>query len=136
MKLMIDRVMLAVLVIVVAVLVVTSIPFLSGQSLEGRMLRVHMMASGVLVVGLPIFALAWTLRVINRAASGSIQRIGFWLVLVTGLMTTATMFVCMLPIASTTEMKSLMHWHGYFGFAMIPATVVLLLGSWKWRRAS
>lgn len=136
MKKTIDRIMLAALTIVVAVLVATSLPTLSGHHLSGTTLRIHMMASGALVIGLPIFAVYWILRCINPSSSGFVQRTGYWFVLTTGLLSIATAFACMLPIASTAQMKQLMLWHGYIGFTMVPAIILILIGARIWGQSS
>ena len=125
--------LLAILLIVIA-LAVTAVPSIQGEPLGGNMLLLHMMASGALVFALPIYALFFVWRHLNRASATATQRMGFWLLILTGLITTATVFACMMPIASTDTMHELISWHGYAGFAMVPAVFVLLWGVSRTRR--
>ncbi len=134
MKTWIDRILLLVVLAVVIVLSATAAAWLAGGRLQGSMLRLHMMASGVLVITLPLFALSSLWRNISRVDSGGLQKLGFWSLVVTGLATIATVFACMLPIPSTDQMHSLILLHGYAGFAMVPALALLLLGTSRWRR--
>ena len=87
-----------------------------------------------MVIALPLFVLVYLPRSISRFASGSLQRLGFWSLVVTGLVTTATVFACMLPVPSTDQMRQLIQLHGYAGFAMVPAVALLLVGASRWRR--
>jgi flagellar biogenesis protein FliO len=94
----------------------------------------HMYASGALVFVLPLFALYWLFRCLNSAASGGVQRLGFWLLIITGTLTIATVFVCMLPVPSTEQMEQLIELHGYAGFAMVPALLLVVIGEYLYRR--
>lgn len=134
MKLWIDRIFLVALVAIIFVLTVTALPVLGGGHLEGPMLLLHMMASGALVIVLPLFALFYLGRSISRFKSGGAERLGFWSLLITGLLTIVTVFVCMLPLPSTETMHQLIAIHRYAGFAMVPAVVLLVLGASRWRR--
>mgnify|MGYP003662959601 CR=1 FL=1 len=122
------------ILLVVLLLTATAVPSLQGQPLGGIALLVHMMASGVLVFALPIYGIVFLWRHIDVRVASAMQRTGFWLVLVTGLATTATVFACMLPIASTETMHELIRWHGYAGFAMVPAVALLVWGVSRSRR--
>jgi hypothetical protein len=134
MKLWIERILLIAITAIISVLTVTALPVLSGGQLTGQTLLLHMFASGALVFALPIFALFYLGRSINRLRSGGLQRIGFWSLVLTGLITIATVFIAMLPIPSTQQMHQLLDVHGYAGFAMVPALVLLLVGASRWRR--
>ncbi len=134
MRLWIDRIFLVAIVAMIFVLAVTALPALGGGHLEGPMLLLHMMASGALVIVLPLFALFYLGRSLSRFKSGGLQRLGFWSLIITGLLTIVTVFVCMLPLPSTETMHELIVIHGYAGFAMVPAVVVLVLGASRWRR--
>lgn len=134
MRLWIDRIFMVALVAIIFVLTVTALPVLGGGHLGGPTLLLHMMASGALVIILPLFALFFVLRCISRLKSGGLQRLGFWLLLISGLLTIATVFLCMLPLPSTETMHQLISVHGYAGFAMVPAVVVFVLGASRWRR--
>ena len=123
------------LALVVIVLTVTSVPALASDHLGGTMLMAHMAASGALVFGLPVLAWVGLNKVTQRRASGSAERIGFWAVLLTGWLSIATVFACMLPVFGTDAMHHLIELHGYAGFAMVPATVLLLVGVIFFRKA-
>lgn len=120
--------------LIVALLTATAFPSLQGETLGGPALLFHMMASGALVFALPLYALFFLGRHISLSAVNSMQRVGFWLLLITGLVTTATVFACMMPIASTQTMHELIAWHGYAGFAMVPALALLIWGVSRTRR--
>jgi hypothetical protein len=128
MRLWIDRILLAAVTAAIVVLTATALPVLAGGHLEGLLLLGHMMASGLLVAALPLLALDFLVRNLSRFASGPWQRLGYWTLLLTGVVTIATIFACMLPIASTEQMHQLVGVHRYAGFAMVPAIVVLLVG--------
>ena len=134
MKTWVDRLLLIALTLFVVLLTLTALPSLFYGHLGGTMLLAHMLVSGAFVFLLPVFALLWTWRHISRFTSGTMQRIGFWAVIFTGFLTIATVFVCMLPYPSTDQMRQLIHWHGYAGFAIVPALALLLWGTLRWRR--
>ncbi|NNE00139.1 MAG: hypothetical protein HKN47_22700 [Pirellulaceae bacterium] len=134
MKIWIDRILIFALVVVLAVLTATALPVLFGGHLGGMWLLAHMIASGALVFGLPVVALIWMWPNLSSHTSGAIQRLGFWSLITTGLLTIATVGACMLPFPSTETMHQLIQWHGYAGFAMVPALAVLLWGIARWRR--
>lgn len=134
MKTWIDRILLLAIVAIVAALTATALPVLAGHHLGGTVLLLHMMASGALVFALPAAGLFWLSRYLNQHASNTIGRWGFWLTIATGLATIGTVFACMLPYPSTDTMHQLIKWHGWAGFAMVPAVVLLLFGSLRWRR--
>ncbi len=134
MKTWVDLILLLGILVVVAVLTITAIPALAGHHLGGTMLLVHMMASGALVFALPVAGILWLTRALGDAESSSLQRWGFWLMITTGFATIATVFFCMLPYPSTDTMHQLIALHGWAGFAMVPAVVLLVVGSLRWRR--
>lgn len=136
MLLWIDRLLIAALVIVVAILAATSMSAIGGNTLGGQTLLAHMMASGVLVIGLPIFALFFLRYFSGRDRISVLQSLGYFVTVGMGLVTIATVFLCMLPIPSTHQMHSLMSIHGWAGFAMIPAIAVMLIGLRITRSAS
>lgn len=120
------RILVAIaLLVTVAALLVTSI---GTHPLHSSMLMAHMFASGAFVFVLPLFAIAWLWRMVDTANRGGWVRAGYWLLLVTGFVTTGTMFLSMLPIASTDHLKKLISIHGYAGFAMVAAAVVFAIG--------
>lgn len=132
----IDRLLLIALCLVVTVLTVTALPSLSGATLGGGWLLVHMMASGALVIGMPLFALAFLRHFFGGTSLAPSQQLGYLTTLATGLLTIATVFLCMLPIPSTNQMHELMKVHGWAGFAMVPAVLLLLAGVKATRSAS
>ncbi len=113
---------------IVAVLAFTSLPFFGGHHLQGPGLKLHMLASGALVCVLPLFAVWLLSRNMSRMTSSGVQRLGYWSVVISGLITILTMFLCMLPYPSTERMHQLIQWHGYAGFAMVPAVLLVLVG--------
>jgi membrane protease YdiL (CAAX protease family) len=135
MQVWIDRIFLLAITVFVAVLAATSLPVVLGEGhLDGLKLLLHMMASGGLVVVLPLYALHNLTRATNRKRSGGLQRLGFWLLMLAGLVSIGTMFLCMLPLASTEQMHQLVELHRYAGFAAVAAVVLLLIGTSRWRR--
>jgi len=134
MRLWIERIFLIAITAIIAVLTLTALPVLQEGHLGGALLLLHMMASGALVIVLPLFALIYIGRSISRFNSGGLQRLGFWSLVVTGLLTIATVFACMLPVPSTDQMHQLIQLHRYAGFAMVPAVALLLVGTSRWRR--
>ncbi|MCC9603068.1 hypothetical protein LOC67_21170 [Stieleria sp. JC731] len=132
----IDRFLIACLIIVVGVLTITSLPALGGQTLGGQMLMAHMMASGALVFGLPVFAFAMLRYLTPRYQTSWTHVIGYLSTLVAGLLTIASVFYCMLPIPSTSQMHEMMHVHKLAGLAMTPAILVMLVGFYFTRSAS
>jgi hypothetical protein len=133
-RILIERILPIALFLLVFGATATSIVVFIDGHVGGFMLLVHMVASSGLVFAMPIFALLWLFRCLDHNASGSMERWGYWLMIVTGLLTIITVFVCMLPFPSTEQMETLITLHGYAGFAMVPALVVLLIGSARWRR--
>lgn len=128
MKRWIDRILLIALAVVVAMLAGTALPVLGGGHLSGNWLLAHMTASGALVFALPVIAIGGLWRYLDVEAAGSLQRWGFWAVVLSGFLTIATVFGCMLPLPSTSDMETLIFLHRYAGWAMVPATLALLLG--------
>lgn len=124
----IDRFLTLALVVVVIVLTVTAMPSLAGEPLHGRILMAHMAASGAMVFLLPAYAIIGLIRMSQNAASSTLRTIGFWGLVATGLLTIATVFACMLPIASTDQMHSLILLHGLAGYATAVAAIVMIVG--------
>ena len=145
----IDRILMTALVIVVGLLAATALPFLSGKPLEGDILLMHMLVSGALVIGLPILAIAFLRYLLpstltspseilasdpeiegpkNSRFGRSVFQFGYLTTVLTGLLTIATVFACMLPVPSTEQMHTLIWAHGWAGFAMIPGVLFLLIG--------
>ncbi|MAP07306.1 MAG: hypothetical protein CMM00_00265 [Rhodopirellula sp.] len=123
---LIRNVSLLVLVIATGALVATALPTLWGGHLGGATLRFHMMASGAVVVLLPVYAIA---RLLMRRlpATESVMEMGaFRTLLIFGIATIATMFVCMLPVASTDTMHELVELHGWAGLAMAAAIAAVV----------
>jgi hypothetical protein len=135
MKWLIDRILPIAVLVLVAAGTATAIPVFTEGHVGGTMLLAHMVGSSGLVFVLPVFAVFWLLRCIDHRASDRMERIGFWLLIVSGLLTIATVFACMLPYPSTDQMEKLVALHGYAGFAMVPALVILLAGMARSRRA-
>lgn len=129
MMIWISRLLTCVVLGVVALLTLSALPSLSGDELSGKVLIAHMSLSGVLVVFLPIFAIVILSTKKLSREKRLIRGIGFWGLVGTGLLTIATVFLCMLPVASTEEMHKLILWHGRFGYAMALLGILFLLAS-------
>ena len=129
-----DRIFLLGLLLIVAALAVTAAPAVPEGPLGGSALLLHMMASGALVFVLPLYALVYVGRNLRSERSSGMQRLGFWLLVLSGVLTIGSIFLCMLPIASTEQMHELIRVHRYAGFAMVPAVALLAMGVSRWRR--
>jgi hypothetical protein len=134
MRIWISRILLIVLAVIIAALAATALPALSEGHFGGVPLLLHTMAGGALVFALPLFALVYLPRSISRLKSSGIERFGFWSLIVTGLLTILTVFLCMLPIPGTEQMQTLIEIHTYAGFAMVPAVALVVVGASRWRR--
>ncbi|MEL6108834.1 MAG: hypothetical protein AAFU85_22730 [Planctomycetota bacterium] len=122
----IHRILMIALLLAVGALAATAVPALGGGDLSGPFLLAHMFASGVLVIGLPVFALIFLLHLVSPRS-----RTLYWSyvgILASGVATIATVFLCMLPIPSTEQMHELITIHGWAGFAMVPAVIVFAIG--------
>ncbi len=128
MKRWIDRLLLAAVTVLIAVLAVTTLPWILGGHFAGKWLLAHMAASGALVFALPLLGLSLLWRNLGGGNSGFAERVGYWLLIISGLTTIATVFLCMLPLPSTDQMHGLVVLHTYAGFAMVPASLLLVLG--------
>src|SRR6056297_1663538 len=93
--------------VIVTVLTVTALPAVAAGPLDGTMLMAHMAASGALVFALPVLGLAGLGVMIRPGKSVPSERVGFWAVLLTGWLSIATVFLCMLPIVGTEAMHGL-----------------------------
>ena len=102
----IERCCVLALTIIVGALAITGLAPLVGMKMENSVLLVHMMASGVFVVGLP-----FTMLILLRhffAKNAFISWLAYLVLTTAGLITIATVFVCMFPVASTEMMHQLM----------------------------
>ncbi|TWT67513.1 hypothetical protein [Allorhodopirellula solitaria] len=113
------------LLVLVAALLVTS---LGPHPLHGNTLMAHMLASGAFVAVLPLFAIAWLWPMSDPAKRVVLTRVGYWTLLLTGFLTTVTMFLSMLPMAGTETLHELIGLHGSAGYAMAAAAVIFSLG--------
>ncbi|MFG0289996.1 MAG: hypothetical protein ACF8CQ_17580 [Rhodopirellula sp. JB044] len=111
----------------------TSLPTWWGGHFGGYRLLAHMFASGLVVVGLPVYAiLRWTdwlsPPMPSRGSSWT-----FWTLLLTGFLTIASMYACMLPSTPTPWMITLIDFHGWIGASMLVAAIAHLV---TFRRAN
>lgn len=113
------------LLLIVIALLLTSV---GAHPLSGNMLMTHMFASGAMVIVLPLFAVTWLWRIYDAAQRGTLMRVGYWSLLLTGFVATGTMFLSMLPIAGTQWLTRLIVIHGYAGFAMVAAALLFTIG--------
>jgi hypothetical protein len=128
------RMLVIVITVAVGILALTALPFWVDEHMEGQRLKNHMLASGALVVGLPLLAIFGMPGASRQAASVAVHQLGYWLLILTGLVTMTTMFLCMLQVPSTEQMHQLIEVHGYAGFATVPAVVLLIVGMVRSRR--
>ncbi|MEM9369231.1 MAG: hypothetical protein AAGD07_24885 [Planctomycetota bacterium] len=96
----------------------TSLAWWMGHGMHGNRLLLHMMASGLLVVGLPAYAILLVLRsgccgtaTLDRGASLR------WAAVLLGTLMIATMFLCMLPLLATPEQAFMIQMHGWLGWS-------------------
>ena len=118
------------LVIDVVTLAVTAFPFFLGHELHGLGLIGHMMASGVMVGLLPVVAGTYWWRRHAPAASTVAQSL-FAATIVAGWVTIATMFLVMMPIASTGGMHKIVRVHGWVGYSAAGLVIALAVLGWK-----
>jgi hypothetical protein len=130
----ISRILLTVIILMTGMLVVTASTWLADGPIAGRRLIGHMIAGGGLVTVLPLFGLLFLHRAVVREQSTRLERFGYWAMILASLATIGSVFVCMLPILSSEQMRSSMGIHGYAGFAMVPGLLLLLIGRLHWRR--
>ncbi|MDA8743819.1 hypothetical protein N9N28_04210 [Rubripirellula amarantea] len=128
MSIWIDRVLTAGLLVIIALLTITAIPVIGGGHLEGRWLLAHMMASGAMVFVLPAFGITGLVRAVRSERFPKIRRAAFWIILVAGFFTIATVFLCMLPLPSTDQMHQLIFWHAFAGFVTTASAILFTLG--------
>ncbi|MCM2370184.1 hypothetical protein [Aporhodopirellula aestuarii] len=127
MFILVRRICLAVVLVAIVVLVGTSLPTWWGGHFGGYRLLAHMTASGMVVVGLPLYAvLRWTdwlsAPLPSRASTWT-----FWALVFTGFLTIASMFACMLPSTTTPWMVTLIDFHGWIGATMAVAAIAHLI---------
>lgn len=113
------------LLVIVTILLATA---WGGGPLHGNTLMLHMMVSGAMVFALPLFAIVWLPRILDYKHRAWVLRAGFWGVVASGFITIATMFVSMLPLAATGDLKRLISLHGYAGFVSVAAAVLFAVG--------
>ncbi|TWU42003.1 hypothetical protein [Novipirellula artificiosorum] len=131
---LIERLCLVGLIASVVILTLTALPSLGGSHLGGNVLLVHMMSSGVLVFVLPMIAVLWLARGRAIGPARTVETVGFWAMILMGLVTIASVFIIMLPITSTETMHQLVNVHRYAGFATVPAVVLFVAGVLRYRR--
>ncbi len=129
----------------VAILGATSIyAVLAHGHMEEWFLLVHLTGAGMFTACLALVALTFAHR--NRfghgriasnhehnelseadtitAPFGGFAKLTFWLILLTGLLTAATMLFSMLPIMGTHEMEQMLTIHRYAGLALVVVTIM------------
>lgn len=125
------RLMVAVLGIDMVVLTATALPTLTGGHLGGTVLLLHMMASGVMVALVPA-TLWWSLAM---ARGRGLSSTFLWFV-VFALATIGSVFVVMLPIASTPVMEKAVTIHGWVGYATAVLGLLACIAVWRRRRST
>ncbi|QDT02795.1 hypothetical protein K227x_11730 [Rubripirellula lacrimiformis] len=128
MMLLLNRILALALLVIVVVLTLTALPSLGGHPLGAEVLLAHMAASGAMVFVLPAYAVVGLIGMAQHPSSNRLRSFGFWGLVVTGLLTIATVFVCMLPFPSTDQMHQLIFWHSLAGYSMAVVAVVWVTG--------
>ena len=129
-----NRILLVVILAAVSALTLTSLSTFFDEHMEGRRLMLHMTAGGVLVFAMPLFGMLYLSRAISPNRSAVLQRAGFWLLIVATLVSLTSVLLCMMPVLSTEQMQRWMTVHGYAGLVTLPALLLLVAGSIRWRR--
>lgn len=127
---MLWRVTLLVVSVGTMVSMLTSLSWWFGTAMHGNRLLLHMMASGLLVVGLPAYAILTLLRsgCCGTASLGSGSRTR-WIAVLLGTLMIATMFLCMLPLMATPEQALMIQMHGWLGWAFAVTFILSLMRS-------
>lgn len=123
---LIRRFTFAGVLIATVVLFGTSLPTWWGGHFGGYRLLAHMAASGVVVIGLPLYAiLRWTDWLSSPIPTrGSAWT--FWALILSGFLTIASMYACMMPSTTTSWMVALIDFHGWIGATMAVAAIAHL----------
>ena len=128
------RILLVVICMLVAVLILTSLPTWQHDPMLGQRLMLHMMMGSGLIFTVPLFGVLSISRVIHPQRSTRLQRIGFWMLMLTAMVVIASVLLCMMPLLGTEQMHQTMSIHGYAGLATVPALLALGIGAAQWRR--
>lgn len=122
------RLMVAVLAVDVLLLTITALPTLAGGHLGGTVLLLHMMASGVMVALVPL-TLWWF---IGSARGRGVSATFLWFVTLASA-TIGSVFIVMLPIASTPVMEKAVTIHGWVGYATAIMGLFACFAVWRRR---
>ena len=129
-----EAILLLVLTVVVAASAVTAWSATGERdALEGQALRGHMLASGALVVVLPVVAVWFLRRAVGGRGLSMLGRIGYWTLVAAGWAVIASVYVCMLPVTASDRMAGWIELHAVAGYLLCGGLVALLLGV-RWRR--
>ncbi|MEM6777242.1 MAG: hypothetical protein AAF670_06270 [Planctomycetota bacterium] len=122
-----ERLAMAVVVLATLALLITSIPWTRGEELHGMWLMAHMGASGLFVVGLPLQAVLFIALQRAIPTLHELEKTLIHSLFVLGLLTIGTMFACMLPIAATDQLRTLIQLHGWIGISVVVLLVVIVV---------
>jgi hypothetical protein len=144
------------LALIVAVAVLGTTAFYSVLRygvMEGWLLLAHMVGSGLLVLVLPLIAIAWAeANRFGRATLADYQandladaqaadppratrfywlaRLTYWIILASGFVTASTMLASMLHWLDTDGLERMLDIHRYSGLLLVIATAFHLYGVW------
>lgn len=121
----------AAMLLVLALLALTSLPAISGEPLHGNVLLAHMIASGAMVALLPLVIWFYPRRSKGLSKFSAFLFAAFGLV---SWLTIATMFIGMLPLASTPLLAILITWHGWLGYGSVGLAILLLFFGFRSQR--
>ncbi|MEX2216026.1 MAG: hypothetical protein WD768_18080, partial [Phycisphaeraceae bacterium] len=131
-------------VITVLILGVTSFySVLDHGAMHGWFLLLHVASAGGFVVCLMLIAIIWAMpsqfcfgSTPARPAEpgtprpvakfGSLTKLSYWLILISGLVTAGTMLISMLPLLGTESLLQMITLHRYAGLLLVVATLVHL----------
>lgn len=115
--------------------------WIGDDALHGWPLFAHVGLGGAFLIALALFALARAAasRPGRAEVYGRLARIGFWLVLLTGLVVGGSMMVATLPVLGGESMELTIELHRWAGLSLVLSVVAyshgLLLGRMARRRA-
>jgi hypothetical protein len=107
---------------------------LAGSELRGWPLMIHMVGAGGFVVVLPLGAVTWAdaSRVLAPRRQprrfGRLTSAAFWLLLVSGAISTLSMLASMLPLFGTESLRQLVVVHRYSGIVVVMVVLLHVYG--------
>ena len=103
---------------------------LTEGAMHGYPLMIHTAAGGAVTVVLVLFGFLWAGR--RRASGGSIRGT-FWLVILLGFVSAATMLASMFPLYGTATLELLLDVHRWSGLALFVVAPFHVYLAWRAR---